>query len=333
MKLKFISKVIFSLVLLSLISGTTYLLSFSDTEPEKDKTYKEEFKKQYAIYAIDLPSEMDFAGERVPMDYFDVRESMDREMLVNTYWQSQTLLFLKRANKYFSIIEPILKKNNIPDDFKYLAVAESGLQNVRSPAGARGFWQFMKATAKEYDLEVTKQVDERYNLEKSTEAACKYLNDAYRKYKSWTLVAASYNMGMGGLSSHLRAQEVDNYYDLELNAETARYVYRIVAIKTILSSPEKYGFHFRDKDLYQNIATYSLEVDTTIINLAAYAKEQNSNLKMLKAFNPWLRKKSLEVKPGKTYTIKLPKKDARKILIMEEEKTVIEKHNLTDSIE
>ncbi len=314
MKLISVSKLVFSTILLSLILGTTYLLSFSDTEPEKDKAYKDEFKKQYAIYAIDLPKDIEFAGERISLEYFDVKESMDREILVNTYWQSQTLLFLKRANKYFLVIEPILKKNNIPDDFKYLAIAESGLQNVKSPSGASGFWQFMKATAKERNLELTKEVDERYHLEKSTQAACEYLNDAFKKYKSWTLVAASYNMGMNGLSKQLKAQNVDNYYDLELNSETARYVYRIIAIKTILSSPQKYGFHFREKDLYPHIPTYDIKVDTTISNLAVYAERHNSNYKMLKAFNPWLRKKSLEVKPGKSYTIKLPKKGARKVL-------------------
>ncbi len=310
-----IHKFFFTLILLLIVPGSFYYLSFTDNENDKDKNFSEKLPENYSIYAVDIPKDLTFAGEKVPTELIDVRESLDREFLVNTYWQSQTLLFLKRKHRYFPLIERILKQNNIPDDFKYLAVAESGLQNVTSPAGAKGVWQFMKGTAREYNLEVTKQVDERYNLEKATQAACEYFKKAYRRYKSWTLVAASYNVGHGGLQQQLDMQQVDNYYDLLLNPETARYVYRIIAIKTILSNPEKFGFHFREKDLYPEIKTDTIQIDTSILDLASFAKELNINYKILKTFNPWLRKTSLENPSNKVYVLNIPKKNYRKLII------------------
>ena len=196
----------------------------------------------YRISTIEIPEDLNFAGEVVPQDDPEIMERVDREFLVNTYWQSNALLLMKRANKYFPIIEPILAKNGIPDDFKYLAVAESALTNVVSHAGATGFWQIMKGTGKEYGLEINGNVDERYHLEKSTQVACDYLNRFKKKYGSWTLTAAAYNAGSGSINKFMGIQKVDDYYDLLLGEETGRYVFRIMAIKEILSNPEKYGF-------------------------------------------------------------------------------------------
>ena len=266
------------------------------------------FEQSYGIFALPIPKELDFAGEVVPLNKFYVRESFDREILVNTYWQSQTLLLIKRANRYFPIIEPILKEQNLPDDFKYLALIESGfLQRAVSPSGATGIWQFMKDTAKEYGLEVSNEIDERYHLEKSTVAACKYLKKAYQKYGTWTLAAAAYNAGMGGIDKQISIQKENNYYNLLFNEETSRYVFRILAIKQILSSPEKYGFHLKKEDLYQPIPYYIVEVSDSINNWAEFAKTHKVNYKELKDMNPWLRETSLTNKAKKSYFIKIPK--------------------------
>lgn len=310
-------KIFFTIVLLLIVPGSFYYLSFDDNEKEKDNKFSDKLHENYSIYAIEIPQNLSFAGEKVPTDLIDVKESLDREFLVNTYWQSQTFLFIKRTNRYFPTIEKILKQNNIPDDFKYLAVAESGLQNVTSPAGAKGFWQFVKGTGIEYGLEISKQVDERYNLEKSTQAACDFFRNSYKHYKSWTLVAASYNMGARGLNKQMEKQYVDNYYDLLLNPETARYVYRIIAIKTILSDPQKYGFHYRKKDLYPVIECDTIQIDTTINDLPKFAQVLKINYKILKTFNPWLLSTSLENKDNKTYIFNIPKSDYRKLIIDE----------------
>ena len=261
----------------------------------------------YEIKALKIPDNLSFCGEKVPLNKNDVHERIDRELLVNTYWQSNGLLFLKRANKYFPIIEPILRKNNIPDDFKYLALIESGLQNITSPAGAKGFWQLMPKTAREYGLEVNSNVDERYNLEKSTEAACKYLLEAHEKFGNWTLAAAAYNAGMSGIDKQIVRQKVSDYYDLLLGDETSRYVPRIVAVKEILNHPSKYGFIFDKEDLYRMMPTREVKVDTAITNLADFAKDQNINYKELKILNPWLRENKLNNKTRKLYYIKLPR--------------------------
>ena len=284
-------------------SGKTTTLE--DTE---DSPLKESFFNNYKVYAIDLPEKLDFAGERVPIEDPDVYERLDREFLVNTYWQSNGLLYIKRANKYFPIIEPILKRNNIPDDFKYLALIESGLTNAVSPAGASGFWQFMKSAAKEYGLEVGDQVDERYHLEKATQAACDYLNAAKRSTGSWTMAAAAYNAGVAGMNRQANLQETNNYYDLWLNNETSRYVFRILAVKEIMKNPKKYGFIFDKRHLYNELPTYSVMIDSSITNLISFAKQYNITYKDLKIYNPWLRDRKLENKDGKTYYIKIPKK-------------------------
>ncbi|PHR72229.1 MAG: murein transglycosylase [Lutibacter sp.] len=260
----------------------------------------------YEIKALKIPEGLNFAGERVPVEKTDVKERIDRELLVNTYWQSNGLLMFKRANKYFPIIEPILAENGIPDDFKYLAVIESGLQNVKSPAGASGFWQIMKATARENKLEVNSNVDERYHLEKATKVACDYLKKSKERLGSWTLAAAAYNAGNYGISKRLKTQKVGTYYDLLLGQETGRYVFRIVALKEIMSNPENYGFSFDQEDLYNLEYTTTVEVDSVITNIAAFAQKFGTNYKNLKIHNPWLRENKLNNASGKKYQIKLP---------------------------
>jgi hypothetical protein len=261
----------------------------------------------YNVYALSVPDDLNFAGEAMPLTDPDILERMDRELLVNTYWQSNGLLMFKRAEKYFPIIEPILKKNGIPDDFKYLAVIESGLTNAVSPAGARGVWQIMPTTARENGLEVNKNVDERYHLEKATEVACKYLLKSKENLGSWTLAAAAYNAGNAGVSRRLKDQDVNGYYDLLLGEETGRYVFRIVALKTILSDPLTYGFNFTDNDLYQTIPTVGVEVDTVVTDFTKFAKRFGINYKILKIHNPWLRESKLNNASRKKYRIEIPK--------------------------
>ncbi len=229
-------------------------------------------------------------------------------MLINTYWHTSTILLIKRANRWFPVIEPILAENKIPDDFKYLALIESGLMNVTSPAGAKGFWQFLEKTAKEKGLEVNKRVDERYHAKKATEAACKYLNKAYSKFGNWTLVAAAYNAGERRISESIQDQGTSDYYNLYLNDETSRYIYRIIAIKTIYENPTNYGFYLREADLYPVIPTNEIVVTKSIDDLVKFATEQKISYKILKEFNPWLRSNKLTVRSGKSYTILIPEK-------------------------
>ena len=262
--------------------------------------------ENYKIKALKLPDNLNLAGERVPLELPDIKERMDRELLVNTYWQSNGLLMLKRAHKYFPILEPLLKKYGIPDDFKYLAVAESGLMNNSSPAGASGFWHFMKGSGKEYGLEINTNVDERYHLEKATKVAAEYLLKAKERFGTWTLAAAAYNAGSARISKSLQSQQVDNFYDVLLNIETSRYVFRIIALKEILSNPDQYGFEFDDSDLYVYPQIKIVKVDTAITNIASFAKSFNTNYKELKLLNPWLRENKLNNRSRKLYEIKLP---------------------------
>lgn len=280
---------------------------FSSNEHANNQIVLENLKDKYTIFAIPKPSSnIFFAEERVPLENPDIWERYDKELLKNTYWQSNTLLLHKRAAKYFPIIEPILKKHNLPDDFKYLALIESGLENVTSPAGAKGFWQIMKTTAKEFNLEVNSEIDERYHLEKSTQAACNFLSSAKKKFGSWTLAAAAYNMGRTGLQKQLNRQDCNNYYDLLLNDETSRYVFRILAIKEIIEHPKKYGFQLRKQDLYSPISTYEVVVDSSIESWAKFSIPYNINYKILKLHNPWLRQSYLKNTQGKSYQIKIP---------------------------
>jgi hypothetical protein len=275
-------------------------------ETLKDKAKAKNTSESYSIKAVKIPTNLTFAGERVPLEKHDIKERIDRELLVNTYWQSNALLWIKRTHKYFPVIEPILKENGVPDDFKYLAVIESNLRNVTSPAGAKGFWQLLKAAARENGLEVNDNVDERYHLEKATKAACNYLLKAKKKFGTWTLAAAAYHDGNGGINGKLTTQQVTSYYDVLAGENTQRYVPRIIAAKEILTQPEKYGFQFDKEDLYELPASYPVKVDTAISNIASFAKKYNTNYKELKIHNPWLRENKLNNKSGRTYYIKIP---------------------------
>lgn len=258
--------------------------------------------------ALKIPKTINFCGEKTPLEQRDIKERFDKEIHKNVYYQSNVLLIFKRANRYFPIIEPILKKEGVPDDFKYLAIAESTLENVTSPAGAKGIWQFMKGTAKQYGLEVNKNIDERYNIEKATIMAARYLKESKQKFGSWTLAAAAYNAGGKKIQDNLDKQLVKNYYDLLLNTETSRYVFRILAIKEIVENPSKYNFEFSQEDLYPILKYNKIKVTKSIDNLAEFAKKHNINYKLLKLYNPWLMQNKLKNKSSKTYYIKIPKK-------------------------
>lgn len=291
------------LIAFSSVAGTWLFIRATGNDFENRKA---EFNARYGIYALDLPAKVSFASEEVPLHITDVRERFDRELLVNTYWQSQTLLMLKRKERWFPVIEPILKANHIPDDFKYLAMAESGFTNTVSPSGASGFWQFLEGTGKHYDLEINSEVDERYHLEKATQAACRYFQEAYDQFGSWSLTAASYNMGIEGVRRQLEKQKADDYYDLLLVEETSRYVFRILALKIICENPVDYGFHLRKRDFYAPLPFRTITPDSTITDLAAFAIREGTNYKELKLMNPWLRANVLTAKPGKKFIIKIP---------------------------
>jgi len=255
---------------------------------------------------VSIPDSINFAGEPVPMKIFYVREQLDRELTVNTYWHSATLLSLKRAARWFPVIEPILQKNGVPVDFKYLAVIESGLMNVVSPSGAAGYWQFLEKTGKEYGLTINRDVDERYHLVKATEAACAYLKKSYQKFDNWTLVAASYNAGQARIDDIIEDQLEKNYYDMYLNDETSRYVFRILALKYICENPVKYGFKLEKGDYYDPLQVKTFKVTSSINSLPAFAKQHKISYRMLKELNPWLRSDNLTVRGSDSYEITLP---------------------------
>jgi membrane-bound lytic murein transglycosylase D len=300
--------ILLSLSILIVLFG--FKLLTSSIEAKSDfQLFKEYFEDKYSIFAIPKPNEeIFFAGEKIPLENPDVWERYDKEIHKNTYWQSNTLLLMKRAHKYFPIIEPILKKHNIPNDFKYLALIESGLENVTSPAKAKGIWQIMKGTATEFKLEVNNEVDERYNLEKSTDLACEFLLSAKEKFGTWTLAAASYNMGRTGLQKQINRQDQYNYFDLLLNRETAQYVFRMAAMKQIMEYPKKYGFHLQEEDFYTSVPCYTVEVDSAVRDWAVFAENYDINYKILKIHNPWLRENYLTNKSRKKYFIQIPEK-------------------------
>ena len=271
-----------------------------------DRTDDGKFPQDYKIISPNIPDNITIFGEGVPLENFEVYERVDRELLVNTYWHSATILAIKRAARWFPVIEPILKQNNIPDDFKYLAVIESNLENVVSPAGATGYWQFIKSAAKQYGLEVTDEVDERYDVEKSTVAACKYLKTAYKMFGNWTMSASSYNAGISGIDKWSGLQKTTNYWNLVLGSETSRYVSRIIAIKLIMENPVDYGFDLKNEDLYKPLKFKEVELNTSVTNFADYAASLGINYKTLKLYNPWLRDTSLKNKSGVVYKIKVP---------------------------
>ncbi|NLJ44811.1 MAG: lytic transglycosylase domain-containing protein [Bacteroidales bacterium] len=264
------------------------------------------FNKPYKI-----PDNVTFAGERMPLENFDTRESLDREILTSAYRHSSTIMIIKRANRYFPVIEKILGEYKVPDDFKYLVAAESEFLNVVSPAGATGFWQIMAGTGREAGMEINSVVDERYDLEKSTRFACDFFLKSYELYGNWTLAAASYNGGRASLDEQIRIQKENNYYDLLLNEETARYIFRAVAYKLILNDPERFGFTIRKEELYPQLDYFEVKVDTAVNDFSAFAKRYGTNYKLLKFLNPWLRKPYLSQKTGKVYTIKVPAEGMR----------------------
>ncbi|OFX57825.1 MAG: hypothetical protein A2066_03160 [Bacteroidetes bacterium GWB2_41_8] len=271
------------------------------------KTQHPDSAGTHLFTTVKLPEELQFAGEKVPLEYFDVRENLDRELLSTVYFHSQTIRYIKNATRYFSIIEPILKANGVPDDFKYLAVAESGFDpRAVSPAKAVGLWQILESAAKENGLEINAEVDERYHIEKSTEAACRILKSAYAKFGSWSLVAASYNGGRAGLDKKIASQKVKSYYDLLFVEETTRYVFRILSFKLVMENPDKYGFIVEKDQLYPIIETKTVEVKGPVSSWADFAIEKGINYKILKMFNPWLRDTLLKNPTRKTYAIKIP---------------------------
>ncbi len=276
----------------------------------QNNEYNALFNRHMKIFSPEVPATANFAGEVVPMELYYVREAFDREIMASTFMHSSSIMMFKRANRWFPVIEPILKKNGIPDDFKFLALAESNLVNVVSPAGAEGYWQFIKATGMKYGLEINDNVDERYNMEKATQAACDYFKDAYKDFNSWTLVAASYNRGIDGVDRALENQNVSNYYDLYLNEEPSRYVFRIIAIKEVYNHPVRYGFYLRQRDFYPQLNCRSIVVDSSIVNLPAFAKQMSINYRILRELNPWIKNYSLPNKSKKTYIFQFPKEGA-----------------------
>ncbi len=295
------TKSIYTLSIIAIILALVPYLMGSSTLAE----HNDSRKKEYSI--PDVPKEITFAGERIAFDRYDKREKMDRELISFCFMHTNSHLIIKRANRYFPIIEPILKENNIPDDLKYLMVIESSMNPfARSVAGAAGFWQFMPATGREYGLEVNKNIDERYHIEKSTVAACKYLKDAYAKFGDWISATASYNAGQGRISTELQKQGVDDASELWLVEETARYIYRLLAAKLFFQNPQQFGFYLKKEQLYPPLE-YSEYITTTgITNLSTFAKQQGITLALLKDFNPWLRETSLENRSGRTYKLKIP---------------------------
>lgn len=291
------------LVCASIMTGLAF--RESDTE-EEVVSVKKNSKLQYKWYVPDLPPKMDFAGEPVPLYRWDIKEMLEHEVLSNCYRHSSTMDILLESTRYFPVIERRLKANGVPDDFKYLCVAESSLNNARSPVGARGFWQFMDGTAPRYGLELNREVDERYHVEKATDAACKYLKEAYAKFGSWTAAAASYNCGMAGYSKYSSYQQQDNYYDVMLPEETMRYVFRILAFKYIMTNPKQVGFNIMEDEAHRPIPTRKLTVTQSIPDLAEFALNNGTNYRMLKTLNPWLRDHSLTISAGNSYIIELP---------------------------
>lgn len=304
--MRLIGKALLMVVLLLAGALCVHLFTFSVSGADTDLEYQRQFNERYRIFSLTLPGDLSFCGEAVPVQKIDVRERLDRELLVNTYWQSNSLLAHKRANRWFPVIEPILAREGVPDDLKYIALIESGLTNVVSPVGATGYWQFMKETALGHGLEVSAEVDERYNVVRSTEAACKYLKESYAKYGSWAMAGASYNLGPGGLDKQVGRQKSKDYYALLLPEETSRYLFRVLAMKAIITDPERYGFHMREKDLYPPYRTRSVNITGPIVDLNDFAMRQGTDYKTLKLLNPWLRDITLTNAKGKTYEVLLP---------------------------
>lgn len=297
---------IVAIILASLaIAGEIFI--FATQKEDSDDIQRKALRNDYRIYAPVLPDSLFFAGEKVPMQTYYVREGLDRELLTNMYWQSNMILLIKRAGRCFPIIEPILKKHGVPDDFKYLCVIESGLiSNIASPAKAQGYWQFIETTGKRYGLLINDEIDQRNDLVASTEAACRYLKSMHATFGSWTAAAAAYNCGENGLQRRMRNESVNSYYDVRLNRETSRYVYRILAIKLIMQNPQAYGYHIRRCDLYPVIPTKTATLSGQNVDLYQFAQENGCTYKMLRELNPWIVTDKLKNKENRNYTVQLP---------------------------
>lgn len=296
-------------IVLSSLALVGQIFIFATQKENTQEQYRQMVRNEYKIYAPPIPDTLSFAGERVPLETFYVREALDRELIVNMYHHSNTLLSIKRAGRYFPVIEPILKQYGVPQDFKYLCVIESGLTNVTSPAKAQGYWQFMKTTGQKYGLLITDEVDMRNDIEASTVAACKFLRDLHDHLGSWTAAAAAYNCGEAGLRSRMSRQSQQQYYDTQLNSETGRYVYRILAIKTIFQHLPDYGFNIRESDLYSPIPYDTVTLTGQNVDLYAFASQQGTTYMMLRMLNPWLQTDKLVNKANRTYTVRLPIKN------------------------
>jgi len=310
------NKSLISKTLYFVLGGVLTLLIFMIFSAFRSEEVNQTSSSDSNIFEVrtpNVPSEVYLFGEKIPLESFDIYERLERELIVNTYLHSATLLGLKRSGRWFPVIEPILKRNNIPDDFKYLAVAESNLDNAISSAGATGFWQFMESAGKKYGLEINDQVDERYHVEKSTQAACDYLKEAYDKFGSWTLAAAAYNAGFNGIEKWSNIQNSKNFYNLLLNSETSRYIFRIAAIKIIFENPKTYHFYIDNSEKYQPLNTVEMTIDSTINDFSAFAQQMRINYKILKYYNPWLRDTGLKNKNKKVYIIKVPSDGAIKV--------------------
>lgn len=299
------------LIYTTLLAGFLSLVIFSSFY-EKDQQSPPEMTNDTSEWkpmatGFDLNKTFYLAGEPLPSDNFDAIERLDRELLVNVYLHATTLLHIKTANRYFPVIEPILKSHGIPDDFKYLCVAESSLRMATSPAGAKGLWQFIDYVGRSYDLTITSEVDERYHVEKSTEAACRFLLYLKQRFGSWTVAAAAYNMGETSLANRIQEQKSNNYYDLNLNDETSRYVFRIIAIKEILQNPGTYGFNVQGDHLYDPHDYTTVIVDQPIYSLAEFAQKHGTTYRMIKVLNPWLISSTLKNVAGKNYEIRVPR--------------------------
>jgi membrane-bound lytic murein transglycosylase D len=296
--------IVLSIIVILNIGIVALLITGTTANEESDGAA---LKTPAAFAAVEIPDSVVFAGEPVPLWRFDVREALDRELLVNSYFHSQTIRYIKMAPRYFSMIEPILKEKGVPDDFKYLAVAESGFNpRAVSPARAVGLWQFLQGTGRDYGLEINGEVDERYHVEKSTYAACDYLLDSYERYGSWAIVAAAFNAGNRGVQRQMERQKNVSYYDLLFGEETSRYVFRIIALKLIMENPGKYNFLIAEEEKYPLVQTRDVEISGKVEDFADFALEQGINYKLLKDFNPWLRDNFLTNSGGKKYTVKIP---------------------------
>ena len=290
------------------IAGEAFIFATRKDKNEEEAIHTRAIRADYRVYAPSIPDTLYFCGERVPLSLYYVRESLDRELVSNMYYQSNTLFNIKRATRVFPTIERILKEERVPEDMKYLCVIESGLQNATSPAGAQGYWQFMKTTGQKYGLEVSDEIDKRNDLEASTRAACRYLKSLKQRFGGWTEAAAAYNCGENGLGKRLESQRQQSYYELLLNQETQRYVYRILALKLIMQHPQDYGFYVRRCDTYPEIPTTEVELGGQNVDLVEFAVSNGTTYKLLRSLNPWLTSSSLKNKTGKTYKVRIPTK-------------------------